>query len=119
MRVAGISLVVNTVATLLLVDRYGAVGAAWGTIIGGLVATCCYLLAAVTKQEVLATFLLAARVAIAATGMGCVVYFVRDQSWLSLILVSIAVYTPLLFVVGAIRVEDVRFFRNTFLLKAA
>ncbi len=119
MRVAGISLLVNVIATYLLVYRYGAVGAAMGTVIGGFVATCCYLLAAMPKQEVLATFVLAFRVAIAAFGMGVAVSVVRQSDWLSLVLVSLAVYTPLLFIVGAIRVEDVRFFRNTFLLRAA
>ncbi len=119
MRVAGISLFVNVIATYFLVHRFGAVGAAMGTVIGGFVATCCYLLAAMPRQEVLATFGLAFRVFIAALGMGFAVFYVRQSDWFSLVLVSASVYTPLLFVVGAIRIEDVRFFRNTFLLRAA
>ena len=117
MRVAGISLAVNSVATYLLVIRYGAVGAALGTVLGGAVATCCYLLYTMQKREIIATAAMALRVAVAATGMGCVVYQVRDVSWVPLLLIGAVVYTPLLFIVGAIRVEDLRFFRTTILAR--
>ncbi len=119
MRVAGISLFVNAIATYFLVLRYGAVGAAMGTVIGGFVATFCYLVAAMPRSEVVATLVLTLRVLVAALGMGFVVFYFRQSDWFSLVLVSIVVYAPLLFVVGAIRIEDVRFFRNTFLLRAA
>ena len=117
MRVAGISLAVNSVATYLLVIRYGAVGAALGTVIGGIVATCCYLLYTMPKREILATFVLVLRVVVAAIGLGIVVYQVRDASWVQLLFLGAAVYTPLLFFVGAIRIDDLRFFRTTFLAR--
>ena len=117
MRVAAISLSVNAVATYLLVIRYGAVGAALGTVIGGLVATCCYLLFTMPKREILAIAVLVLRVVVAALGLGLVVYQVREAGWVQLLLICVAVYTPLLFIVGAIRVDDVRFFRTTLLAR--
>jgi len=117
MRVAAISLAVNSVATYGLVVRYGAVGAALGTVIGGLTATCCYLLFAISKREILATTILVLRVGVAAVGLGLVVFLVRDAGWFQLLLICVAVYTPLLFIVGAIRVDDLRFFRSTFLAR--
>lgn len=119
MRVAAISLFVNSIATYALVTRFGPVGAAIGTIIGGFVATCCYLFYAMPRSEVFTTFALAARVGLAAFGMGIVVHSIRDEGWASLLLVGSIVYTPLLFVVGAIRIADLRFFQNTFLSRAS
>ena len=118
MHVAAISLVVNSIATYALVVQYGAVGAATGTVIGGLVATCCYLLFAMPKSEVFATFTLAARVGLAAAGMAWAVFHFRDHNWLALLVVATIVYTPLLFLVGAIRISDLKFFQTTFLVRA-
>jgi O-antigen/teichoic acid export membrane protein len=118
MRVAGISLVVNVVATLILVFRFGAMGAAAGTVIGGLVATCFYLFAAMPKHDVIATFSLAFRVALASIGMGVAIYLFRQSDWFILIGIGILSYVPLLFAVRAIRPEDVRMFKKTFLIKA-
>lgn len=117
MRVAAISLAVNAFATYLLVIRFGAVGAALGTVIGGLVATCCYLLFAMPKREIFATAVLALRVAVAALGLGLVVFYEREAGWLQLLLICVAVYTPLLFLVGAIRVADLQFFRTTLMAR--
>ncbi|WP_404306586.1 flippase [Neorhodopirellula lusitana] len=119
MRVAGISLLVNSVATYALVLKFGAVGAAIGTVIGGFVAMSCYLLYAMPKSEVLTTVGLGLRVAVAALGMGIVVYTIRDSAWIKLLPVGALVYTPLLFVVGAIRIADLRFFQTIFLARAS
>lgn len=119
MRVAAISLVVNSIATYVLIINYGAVGAAIGTVIGGFVATCCYLLYAMPKAEIIATFTLGLRVGIAALGMAAVVFMVRDSDWITMLAVSVLVYTPLLFIVQAIRVSDLRFFQTVFLARAS
>lgn len=118
MQVAAISLLVNSIATYVLVLRFGAVGAAIGTVLGGFVATCCYLMYAMPRTDVLATFTLIGRVSVAAIGMGAAVFVVRDGGWSFLLLVGGAVYAPLLFLVGAIRVADLRFFQTTFLARA-
>ena len=119
MRVAAISLVVNSIATYALVIQYGAVGAAIGTVMGGFVATCCYLLYAMPKAEVVATFTLALRVALATLGMAVVVFMVRDSDWVEILPIGVIVYTPLLFIVGAIRIADLRFFQTIFLARAS
>ena len=119
MRVAAISLVVNSVATYALVIRFGAVGAAIGTITGGFVATCCYLLYALPKTEIAATFGLALRVSLATLGMAAVVFTVRESDWIQILPISVIVYTPLLFIVGAIRIADLRFFQTMFLARAS
>lgn len=119
MRVAAISLVVNTIATYLLVTWFAAVGAAAGTIIGGGVATCCYLFFAMSKREVILTFMLGIRVAIAALIMGIVVWTMRDVSWIVLLPSCLAIYVPMLFLVGAVRMTDIRFFQTLFLTRAS
>jgi O-antigen/teichoic acid export membrane protein len=119
MRVAAISLVVNSIATYFLVSWFSAVGAAMGTIIGGGVATCCYLYFSMSQREVLLTLILGFRVAMAALLMGFIVYSIRESAWLILIPVCLVVYVPMLFVVGAIRVSDIRFFQTLFLKRAS
>ncbi len=119
MHVAAISLVVNSVATYLLVVRYGAVGAALGTVLGGMVATCCYLMFAMPRKEIIATILVGIRALVAAAGLGVAIYLGREQPWLLLGLISVAVYMPLLFLVGAVRIQDLRFLQTTFLSRVA
>ena len=118
MIVAAISLVVNLVATYLLVQWYGAVGAALGTILGGFVATCCYLGFAIPARQIMLTFWGVSRVLLAAAGLGLAVTYAREMPWLVLAAISIGVYAPLLFIVGAIRPDDVSYFRTTFLSRA-
>lgn len=119
MRVAAIGLTVNLLGTYLLVVRYGAVGAALGTVAGGSVATCCYLLLAMPKRDIISTAFSALRVVVAAIGLGLVMFSVRDGNWLQLLLIGVAVYAALLFIVGAIRVKDLQSIRTTFLGRAA
>jgi peptidoglycan biosynthesis protein MviN/MurJ (putative lipid II flippase) len=119
MRVAAIGLVVNSIVTYFLVSWFSAVGAAMGTIIGGGVATCCYLYFAMSQREVMHTLALGMRVAMAALLMGFVVYSIRESAWLILIPVCLIVYIPMLFVVGAVRVSDIRFFQTLFLKRAS
>lgn len=119
MQVAGISLVVNSIATYLLVTKFGAVGAALGTVLGGVVAMLCYFAFAMPRSEWFATASVVSRVLLASALLAVVVHFARQLDWIPLATVCLAVYTPLLFLVGAIRTEDLRFFRTTFLMKAA
>lgn len=119
MHVAAISLAVNSVFTYLLVKQFAEVGAAMGTVIGGLVATICYLCFAMPKREIAVTGLVGLRVLTAAIGLGFVVFAIREYSWFALLLTSVAVYSVLLFVVGAVRLQDLAYFRNTFLVRSA
>jgi O-antigen/teichoic acid export membrane protein len=118
MVVAAISLSVNSIATYLLVRQFGAIGAAAGCILGGLVATICYLAFSAKMSELPGIVASMARVLIAASGMGLAVYLVRDSSWPIVIVVATAVYVALLFLVQAVRMSDVRFFKSTFLSRA-
>ncbi len=112
MHVAAISLCVNSVVCFLLVRNYGALGAAMGSVFGGLVAMCCYLTFAVPRQDVVATFTLAFRVLLAALGMGVAVFWMRNEFLVAIGLTSVVIYVALLFVVQAIRGEDIRFFKS-------
>lgn len=119
MRVAAISLIVNSVATTLLVFRLGAVGAAIGTVMGGLTATLCYLLYAIPKKEIVTTFMLGLRVTVAALGMGAIVFSVKESNWVILFVVGTLSYLPLLFIVGAIRIADLRFIQTIYLARTS
>lgn len=119
MHVAGISLAVNSIATYLLVTQFGAVGAALGTVLGGLVATVFYTVFAMNKTEILGSVLAGLRVLAAACGLAAAISFIPEASWPTLIALSAIVYGSLLFIVGAVRIEDIQFFRTTFLAKAA
>ena len=118
MYVAAISLGVNSVATYLLVREYGAMGAAAGCIVGGFVATVCYLAFAAKLNELPTIIVEMGRVLLAASGLGAAIYFVRDSSWPVVFIVAAISYTMLLFVVRAIRMNDLRFLQNTFLRRA-
>ena len=118
MYVAAISLGVNSITIILLVREYGAIGAAIGCIVGGFVATLCYLAFAAKLNELPTILLEIGRVLIAASGLGVAIYLVRDSSWLVVFAVAIVTYTFLLFVVQAIRMNDLRFFQSTFLRRA-
>ena len=118
MTVAAISLSVNSITTYLLVVKYGAMGAAAGCILGGFVATICYLAFAAKLDELPVIALEMGRVMIAACGLGVAIYLVRDSSWPIVIFVAGISYTVLLFLVRAIRINDLRFFKSTFLNRA-
>ncbi|TWU35815.1 colanic acid exporter [Novipirellula aureliae] len=114
MRVAAISLAVNSVATYFLVVRYGAVGAALGTLISGSVAMCCYFVATMEKREIRNTFLETTRILIACAVLALVISMVRNSFWAVIVLTSLLVYPILLIFAGAVRFEDFTFFKNTF-----
>lgn len=118
MYVAAISLCINSIATYLLVRQFGAIGAAAGCILGGLVATICYLAFSAKMSELPGIVASMARVMVAATGMGLAVYLVRTSSWPVVIVVAAASYVALLFTVQAVRMSDIRFFKSTFLSRA-
>lgn len=118
MLVAAISLSINSIATYLLVRQYGAIGAAAGCILGGFVATLCYLTFAAKLNELPTIALEMGRVFVAACGMGGAIYGVRDASWPVVIIVSTITYGILLYLVRAIRINDLRFFQSTFLRRA-
>ena len=118
MAVAAISLSVNSIATYLLVRQFGAIGAAAGCILGGLVATICYLGFSAKMKELPGIVASMVRVMVAASGMGIAVYLVRFSSWPVVIVVAGASYFVLLFLVQAVRMSDIRFFKSTFLSRA-
>ncbi len=119
MMVAAISLALNGAATYLLVARFGAAGAAMGCVLGGLVATVCYLMFAMSWREMLTTGGVVLRVLLAAVGMGAVLYLFREASWPVIGVLCLVVYGGLLFAVQALRVDDLRYFKSTFLVRAA
>ncbi|MEM8732596.1 MAG: flippase, partial [Planctomycetota bacterium] len=92
MQVAFISLAINSVATYLLVSQFGAVGAAAGTVLGGGVATLCYLGFAFTRAEILDSLLVSLRVVLAALAVVGVAVLMRTASWPLLLAASGAAY---------------------------
>ena len=118
MYVAAISLSINSIATYLLVRQFGAIGAAAGCILGGLVATICYLAFSAKMSELPGIVASMGRVMVAASGMGMAVYLVRTSSWPLVIVVAAASYAALLFTVQAVRMSDIRFVKSTFLSRA-
>lgn len=111
MQVAAISLFVNTVCCFLLVKQFGALGAALSSVLGGIVAMCCYMFFAIPRGDIVATFALAFRALLAALGMGAAIYFLRNEYLIAIAAASVVVYVALLFLVQAIRSEDIRYFK--------
>ncbi len=118
MYVAAIGLCVNSSAAFLLVRQFGAMGAAIGCILGGLVATLCYLFFASKLDELFGLILEIIRVSLAACGMGCVLYLFGEAPWPFIGFAAAVSYVVLLFVVRAIRINDLRFVRRIFFRKA-
>ena len=106
MNVAAVSLFFNVIATYLLVSRYGAVGAAAGTVFSGLVAMVCYFAYLLPPAQIAKMGIVFARLALAATGVGATAYLLRDASWPLLVGASVAVYVPLLWITGSIQRRD-------------
>lgn len=119
MFVAAISLAWNVIATYLLIYYFDAVGAAMSCVIGGFLATIFYVLFSMSRGEVMHTIGIMSRVMLAAVGMGGVTYLLRHASWPAVLAASASVYVILLFVVQVLRFKDFRFFRTTFLGRAA
>ncbi|MEM8735462.1 MAG: polysaccharide biosynthesis C-terminal domain-containing protein, partial [Planctomycetota bacterium] len=119
MQVAFISLAINSVATYLLVSQFGAVGAAAGTVLGGGVATSCYLGFAFTRAEILDSLLVSLRVVLAALAVVGVAVLMRTASWPLLLAASGAAYAIALLAFGAIRASDLQFFKTTLLTRTA
>lgn len=116
--VAALGLVTNVVLMLVLVPVWGAVGAAWACVGSGAVATIGYLY--FTRELGLIHGLLSemARVALAALGLGLVLSLVAEQAWPVIFLVATVTYTLLLFVVQAVRWDDLRFIRQQLFQRA-
>ena len=119
MYVAAIALVVNTAATFALVHNFGALGAAMGTVIGGLVATICYMKFALTRSEIIKTTHSILRVLLASCVVGLVLLFVRDESWLVLGLVGLLIYPVLIWVLRLVSQQDLDLLRSIVASKAA
>lgn len=110
--VAGVGLLTNATLMFVLVPWLGPVGAAWACVGSGAMATASYLY--FTRELGLIPGLLSemARVAVAAFGLGVVLLSVAEQSWPLIFLVATVTYGVLLFVVQAIRWDDLRFIRQ-------
>ena len=119
MQVAGISLAVNTVLTGLLVYRYGVVGAALGTVLGGLVATVCYSCFLMPKKDLISTGVVFLQVAVAAAGLGVTLWIAQHEILPVKIVIASLVYGVLLFAVGAIRLRDFHLAKSLVLSRAA
>ncbi|MGE3781004.1 MAG: oligosaccharide flippase family protein, partial [Pirellulaceae bacterium] len=118
LQVAAISLSVSAISMYVLVHFLGAAGVAWGCVLGSLVATCAYLFFLMSRSELVGLLVLGARVLLAAAGLGGVIYVLRAQPLVPLVGASLAVYAPLLFVVQALRLDDLRFLSTTLRNKA-
>lgn len=119
MYVAAIALVVNTVATLALVHNFGALGAAFGTVIGGLVATICYMKFALTRSEIIKTTHSVLRVLLASCIVGLALLLVRDANWFVLGLVGLLIYPALVWMLRLVSQRDIDLLRSIVVSKTA
>jgi O-antigen/teichoic acid export membrane protein len=97
LQVAALGLMLNTSLTVWLVLRWGAVGAAWGTVLGGLVACCCYCMFAFSRTDLTMLLRMSARTAAAAAGCGMALVLIRNSHWITLFLVGVTVYGLLIY----------------------
>ena len=90
-----------------------------GTVIGGLVATICYMKFALTRSEIIKTTHSILRVLLASCVVGLVLLFVRDESWLVLGLVGLLIYPVLIWVLRLVSQQDLDLLRSIVASKAA
>ncbi|MCA9263672.1 MAG: flippase [Planctomycetales bacterium] len=109
MQVAGVSLVVNLVATLLLVVQWEAWGAAVGTLLGGGVACVFYCIYALSSDEAFEYATITLRVTLAAICLTGVLYLFRSQTWLWLGMWGAVSYAGLLVALRVVTPHDFRF----------
>lgn len=113
MQVAAVGLVVNLIATYALVNAWGAIGAAAGTILGGFVATICYVLFAIPASEYAQLFANFARSFLAGLLLAFVTISLSSAPLLLVILAVCVAYLPALYLVGATTLDDLVFVRRT------
>ncbi|MCA9193631.1 MAG: flippase [Planctomycetales bacterium] len=118
MFVAGISLTTNLIAMWLFVSYWGATGAAAACVLSGTVATIGYCRFAMDSFEIRDMLSSMGRTLLAAGGMGLVIFFMRDASWLWMAVVSALVYAILALIVQAVRKQDLLFFRTVWITRA-
>jgi O-antigen/teichoic acid export membrane protein len=106
MRVAAVSLTFNAIATLALVHNYGATGAALGTVGSGLLATGCYMLYLLTRNEIQVVMQNVARITLASIGVGFLLYNLQHLSWLPLGTAGVLTYLLLLILFQGIRWDE-------------
>ncbi|MFN3189911.1 MAG: flippase [Aureliella sp.] len=119
MQVAFISLSVNSVATYLFVSQLGAVGAAAGTVLGGVIATLCYMAFAFTREEIGDAILVCLRVVFASLAVVGVAILMRTAAWPILLVATGTAYAVALLLFGAIRLSDLQFFKTTLMARTA
>ena len=119
MIVAAIALVVNFVATLMLVHQFGAFGAAIGTIIGGLVAACCYMFFALNKTEIKGVIGYAVRALAAGSILGLVLTFFRDSNWLVIGTITVPLYVALVWCFQVVNSGDVNLLKSILFSRGA
>lgn len=119
MYVAAIALAVNSVATFALVYQYGALGAAIGTVIGGLVAMCCYMFFALTKTEIGGVIGFASRALTAGLIIGATLMFFRESNWFLIGAVTLPLYLGLLWCFQVIHSGDVALVKSILFSRAA
>jgi O-antigen/teichoic acid export membrane protein len=112
MLVAGISLLANLAATTWLAYQWGAVGAAWGTLVGALVACggyCRFSLGAGDAYRLLAV---AAKVFLAAAGFALVLAWPNSGHGVAALAVASLVYLLLVVVFRVVTATDLRGFQR-------
>ena len=112
MQVAGISLAVNSIVTFALVYNFGAVGAAIGTVIAGLVATVAYLCFALSESEIVKTLWSFGKSFLAAAAVGVLLFFLQDANVIVLLVSAIIVYLLLASAMRLVSVRDLALLRS-------
>ena len=119
MQVAAISLAVNLVATYLLVKAWGAAGAAAGTILGGLVATLCFIYFAIPLREIPLLIAHMSRALLAGLLLACLTWMLTSAPLVLVVATVCLAYLPALLLVGAAKIDDFIFVRRTLLARGA
>lgn len=112
MQVAAIALIANITITAILVPRYSAMGAAIGTLVSGCIATACYMVFALSRAELINSGKIILRTLLAASGVGFMLYFMNDYSWLLIIPVAIVGYLILIVLFRVVGYQDVEFIKS-------
>jgi len=114
-KITGISVILNLLLNLILIPKFSLIGACIATVLTeiflvSVVFRICYQLGYGIKIKKISTDLF--KIIFASLIMGFIIYCIKDLNLLLILIVSILVYFPLLYLVGGIDKVDIKIIKE-------
>jgi hypothetical protein len=114
MHVAAVSLAVNFTAAMLLTPAWGALGAAWAAVLGGVTACGCYCLFSLTRRELQELLLVSLKVTTAVAGLSLVLLMAPGGRGVLGAVLGVSLYLLLLVTLRVVKPTDLHAFHGRF-----